>query len=311
MPITMLFAADQAGRSYGRYALDHTVLVESQLRTAELFDFDHVSAITETREAPDCGAAVRYFDDQPYALDESQALLADKRALGALSAPDPYTAAHMSDRLRALSALKQAAGREKIVEGWVEGPCGASADLRGINTLMTDFHDDPRFVTDLFEFVVDLAIRFGRAQVEAGADVIGMGDPAASLVGPKLYDSFVLPYEKKLAEGIHAAGGRVRLHICGNTRRSLASMAAVGADIVDIDSMVPLADARAKMGAGQVLLGNVDPVRTLLNGTPGAVRAAVAECRRAAGPNYIIGAGCEVPRGTPAENLKALREAAS
>ena len=146
--------------------------------------------------------------------------------------------------------------------------------------------------------------------MEAGADLIGIGDPAASLVGPKLYDSFVLPYEKKLADGLHAAGARVRLHICGNTKRSLASMAAVGADMVDIDSMVPLAEARAKMGPQQILSGNLDPVRVLLNGTPETVRAAVAQCRADAGPAYIIAGGCELPRGTPVENLRALREAA-
>ena len=56
MPITMLFAADQIGVPYGRYALDCNVLVEAQLHTAEAFGFDHVSAITETREARDCGA---------------------------------------------------------------------------------------------------------------------------------------------------------------------------------------------------------------------------------------------------------------
>ena len=99
---------------------------------------------------------MRYFDDQPYALDESQALLADKSAFRKLVPPDPYTATNMSDRLKALACLKKAVGNDKIVEGWVEGPCGGSADLRGINTLMTDFHDDPQFVTDLFEFVVDL-----------------------------------------------------------------------------------------------------------------------------------------------------------
>jgi hypothetical protein len=60
MPITMMFAADQAGLKYGRYALDYRVLVEAQLRTAEIFGFDHVSATTETREAPDCGATVHY-----------------------------------------------------------------------------------------------------------------------------------------------------------------------------------------------------------------------------------------------------------
>ena len=94
----------------------------------------------------------------------------------------------------------------KIVEGWVEGPCGAAADLRGINTLMTDFADDPQFVRELFEFVTQGAIRFGRAQAEAGADLIGIGDPAASLIGPRLYNEFVFPYEKRVAEGLHAAG---------------------------------------------------------------------------------------------------------
>jgi hypothetical protein len=99
MPITMMFAADRIGVLYGKYALDHQVLVEAQIRTAEEFGFDHVSAITETREAPDCGAAVRYFDDQPYALDESCSLLADKTRLVGLTTPDPETARHMSDRL--------------------------------------------------------------------------------------------------------------------------------------------------------------------------------------------------------------------
>jgi len=89
MPITMMFAADRIGVPYGRYALDHRVLAEAQIHTAQEFSFDHVSAITETREARDCGAAIRYFDDQPYAMDESRARLADKSDLAALQAPDP------------------------------------------------------------------------------------------------------------------------------------------------------------------------------------------------------------------------------
>lgn len=41
-------------------------------------------------------------------------------------------------------------------------------------------------------------------------------------------------------------------------------------------------------------------------GTLEAVAAAIAECRRQAGPRYIIGAGCEVARGTPEENIWAM-----
>lgn len=306
MPITMMFASRQIGTKYGRYALDHKVLVEAQVATAERFGFDHVSAITETREAPDCGASIRLFEDQPYAIEEVNARLSEKAALREIACPDPFQAEHMRDRIEAIAQLKDQVGREKVIEGWVEGPCGASADLRGINTLMLDFYDDPAFILRLFEFVLHLGINFGRAQIQAGADLIGIGDPAASLVGPRIYEEFIWPFQKKLVDGLHAAGARVRLHICGDTSRILEGMAALECEIVDIDSRVPMSTARAKMGPSQVLLGGIDPVRILQNSAPSDVRAAVADCHQRAGPRFIIGAGCEVPPDTPRDNLLAL-----
>jgi len=306
MPITMMFAARHIGEKYGKYALDHRIMAEAQFRTAADFGFDHVSGITETREAPDCGSRIQLFEDQPWAIDESNALLADKSDLARLRGPDPYESRHMRDRIDGLALLKQRSGDEKIVEGWVEGPCGASADLRGINRLMLDFYDDPAFVRDLFEFVLGLALRFGKAQTEAGAELIGVGDPAASLVGPHIYDELVWPYERRLVDGLHEMGARVRLHICGNTRRILEGMGKLGCDIVDIDSSVPVAEARERMGPQQVLLGGIDPVRVLQNGTPGQVVEAVADCHRQAGARFIVGAGCEVPPDTPPANLLAL-----
>jgi len=309
MPITMMFAADRIGATYRAYATDHRVLVDAQIRTAEEFSFDYVSAISDpAREAADCGATVMYFDDQPPAIDETHARLADKTQLTRLKAPEPLSGGRMHDRVRAAALFKERVGKEKLIEGWIEGPCAEAADLRGINTLMLDFYDDPAFVRDLFEFVVEMELRFARVQVEAGVDLMGVGDAAASLVGPAIYEEFVWPYEKRLVDGLHAMGTRVRLHICGNTRRILAGMGRLGCEIVDLDFMVPLAQAREKMGPAQVLLGNIDPVRVLRNGTPESVMATIAECHHQAGPRYIVGAGCEIPRGTPAENVRALAE---
>jgi MtaA/CmuA family methyltransferase len=178
--------------------------------------------------------------------------------------------------------------------------------LRGINNLMLDFSDDPQFVRDLFEFVVELELRFAKAQVEAGVDLIGVGDAAASLVGPQIYEEFVWPYEQRLVDGLRALGTRVRLHICGNTRPILAGLGRLGCDIVDLDYPSSLAAGRAAMGPSQVLLGNLHPVRALRDGTPASVTEAVAECHRQAGPRYIVGAGCEVPRDTAHANLHAL-----
>ena len=307
MPITMMFACAQIGARYRDYCTDYRVMVEGQIRTAEAFGFDYVNSMSDpAREAADCGAVVEYFDQQPVALVEDQALLADKTRLASLKIPDPLGGGRMHNGLKGLALYKERVGKEMIVEGWVEGPVAEGADLRGINTLMLDFFDDPVFVRDLFAFVIEMELRFAHEQLKMGADLIGVGDAAASLVGPDIYDEFVWPYEKKLVDGIHALGGKVRLHICGNTRRILEGMGKLGCEIVDLDSMAPISEARLKMGPKTILLGNLNPVAVLRNGDAAGVTAAIAECHRQAGAPFIVGAGCEVPRDTPAENLRAL-----
>jgi MtaA/CmuA family methyltransferase len=307
MPITMQFACDQIGARYRDYCTDYRVLVEGQLRTAERFGLDYVNTMSDpAREAADCGASVEYFENQPVALVEEQALLADKTRLAHLKIPDPLGGGRMTNGIRALALYREKVGGQLLIEGWVEGPCAEAADLRGINSLMLDFYDDPPFVRDLFEFVLEMELRFARAQVAAGAESIGIGDAAASLVGPQIYEEFVWPYEKKMVDAIRAMGAKVRLHICGNIRRILDGIGKLGCDIVDVDSMVPMAEARQRTGPGQVLLGNLNPVTVMRNGTPETIIAAVAECHRQAGPRFIVGAGCEIPRDTPPENLHAL-----
>ncbi len=307
MPITMMFAADHINTPYRNYAANCRVLVEGQLRAAETHGFDFVSCISDpARESADCGAPVVWFDDQPPALDEGHALLADKAVLAALKQPDPLGGGRMTDRVQAAALFRRNIGGEKLIEGWVEGPVALAADLRGINHIMMDFFEDPGFVRDLMAFAVQTGLAFARAQIEAGADIIGVGDAAASLVGPMVYDEYVWQYEKELVDGIHAAGGLVRLHICGNTSPILEGMGKLGCEIVDLDHMVSMAAARAAMGPGQVLLGNIDPVSMLRNGTPEGITAALAACRAACGERYIVSAGCEVVRDTPLENLRAM-----
>lgn len=309
MPITMQFACDLIGARYRDYETDHRVLVEGQLRVVEQFSLDYVNTMSDpAREAADCGAVVEFAENSPAAMIEAEALLADRTRLAGLRIPDPLGGGRMHNGVRAIALFQERLRGDKLIEGWIEGPCAEAADLRGINTLMLDFYDDPGFVRDLFDFVVEMELRFARVQIEAGADLIGIGDAAASLVGPQIYEEFVWPYEKKLVDGIHALGGRTRLHICGNTRFALAGMGRLGCAVVDLDSLSPIAEARARMGPDQILLGNINPVTVLRAGTPEQVFKAAVDCYREAGTHYIIGAGCEVPRDTPPENLRALAE---
>jgi MtaA/CmuA family methyltransferase len=307
MPITMMFAADCIGVRYRDYATNYQVLVEAQLAVAEKYGFDYVSCISDPgREAHDLGATIEYYDDQPPAINEAHALLANKADLLTLKIPDPLGGGRMHDRVKAAALFRQRVNKDLLIEGWVEGPCAEAADLRGINTLMMDFFDDPQFVNDLFAFTVQNAIQFAQAQIDAGVDLIGVGDAAASLVGPEFYRDFVAPHEKVLVDAIHEMSGRVRLHICGKTFKSFTEMGRLGCEMIDLDWMNPMDQARREMGPDQVLCGNIDPVKVLKNGTPEGVYAAIEKCHQDSGKNYIAGAGCEVPRGTPDENVEAL-----
>jgi MtaA/CmuA family methyltransferase len=237
---------------------------------------------------------------------ESESLLAEKSVLVRLQAQGPAFGERVENRIRGVEELRRQVGKDLLVEGWVSGPCAEAADLRGINRLMLDFSDDPAFVSDLFEFSVGLAARFAAVQIEAGADIIGVGDAAASLVGPRIYNESVWPWEKKLVDAIHAMGGKVRLHICGNTRRTLPGLGKLGCEVVDIDSPVPLEDARAQMGSLQTIAGNLDPVRDIRNGSPDTIAHALEALHREAGARWVVAAGCEIVRDTPHDNLRAM-----
>lgn len=309
MPITMQFACDLIGARYRDYETDYRVLAEGQLRVAEQFDFDYVNTMSDPgREAADCGAVLEYPENSPAALVENGAVLADKTKLAHLKIPDPLGGGRMTNGIKGIALLREKVGADKAVEGWIEGPMAEAADLRGINTIMLDFYDDPKFVRDLFDFVVEMELRFAKAQIEAGIDLIGVGDAAASLVGPQIYEEFIWPSEKKLIDGLHALGTKARLHICGNTRFALKGMGALGCDIVDLDFLSPVAEGRAKMGPNQVILGNVNPFAVVRQGQPADIMKAIAECHQQAGPRFIIGPGCEIPRDTPHENVRAFAE---
>src|SRR5512145_857899 len=94
-------------------------------------------------------------------------------------------------------------------------------------------------------------------------------------------------------------GAWVKLHICGNITHLLAGIADLGVDV---------RAARAAVGPRVALTGNIDPASAVRHGKPDAIRAKMRQCLAEAGVPYMANAGCEVPAGTPNENLLALCE---
>jgi MtaA/CmuA family methyltransferase len=211
----------------------------------------------------------------------------------------------MSDRLEAIRLFREKVGGQVPIMGWVEGALAEAADLRGVTGLLMDLIQRPEWVKQLLEICADVEIAFARAQVEAGADIIGLGDAISSQISPKMYREFALPYEQRIFKVVHDMGAIARLHICGDTSKIVDAMVESGADIIDLDWMVDMQAAADAFGDRVSFCGNFDPVAVMLHGSPEEVYQATRECMRVGGPRSFIAAGCEIPDGTPHENLHA------
>jgi uroporphyrinogen decarboxylase len=309
--ILMAFAAHRAGRTLSNYYLDYRALVQANLAVLDAFSLDIVQVISDPyREAADFGLEIDFPDDGiPL---RKRPLIVEPTDIHRLRSPDPLTAPRMSDRLEAVRSLHEQTGGEVPVMGWVEGALAEANALRGDSALLMDLYDRPEWVHQLLETCTEVAVEFARAQVEAGADIIGLGDAIASQISPEMYEEFALPSEQRIFAAVHEAGVLTRLHICGNTTRILELMGRSGADIVDLDWMVDMRTAARIYGdSGPAVCGNFDPVAVMLRGTPEQVGAAVRKCVEDGGDRGLSAAGCEIPDGTPPENLLAQSDALS
>ena len=308
-PMLMMFAAKHAGIPYGEYCRSGLKLAEAQVKTALDFKLDVLLTCSDpAREVVDIAGddSIAWFYNQPPAINEARAALLDKSRLNEFRVPAPWRKGRMNDRIIAIQKMKEEAGEELSIVGWVEGPLALAAELRGINHIMTDFLDDPQFVHDLLGFTAETAMIYAEAQVEAGADTIGMSDAAASLIGPALYEEFLRPAQCKVLNAIRGFGAITRLHMCGKTDPLIPKMKLLPVDIYELDFPVNLEAAREVLGPAKVILGNVSTVGDLLQGAPGGVYEAASNCHKVCGSAHIVGAGCEVSPMTPVENLRAL-----
>lgn len=300
--IFMTFAAHHIDQPLSKYYLDHRVLVDANLAMVGDFQVDILQAISDPyREATGFGLEVDFpHDGLPV---PRKPLIENPSDLRKLKLPDPYSSPRMLDRLEAVRLFREKAGGEIPIMGWVEGALAEAADLRGVAQLMGDLVDRPEWVLELLEVCAETSVRFAVAQIEAGADIIGLGDAVASLISPAMYRKFALPFEQRVFNETAQRGRIGRLHICGNTSKIVAEMAASGAQIVDLDWMVDMEKTAREFGDQISFCGNFDPVAVMLQGSPEDVYRAAQDCLRAGGNRSFSAAGCEVPDRTPGENI--------
>jgi len=308
MSIVMMFAAKEIGVSYTQCCQDPQLLAQAAIRCHEKYGIDMVCAISDSlREAEGFGSQVVFPEDGvPYAPQMRLQTLSD---IDTLQVIDPSQGRRMNDTLEAVRLMRQWAGNDVPVVGWVEGALAECCDLMDMQHVFINLLDEPEAMEQLIHICAQQGILFAKAQVEAGAHIIGIGDAATSLIGPALYEEFVLPYQQQMIRAIHDMGVPVKLHICGNINPVMHLVAQTGADIVDCDFMVDMDRAADILPKGCCICGNFNPVEVLYEGTPEMVRQATKTCMALSRKNNnFVAPGCEIPKDTPPENVLAIHE---
>lgn len=307
-PILMHFAARFNHTTYGKFASDYKTLVDSNIRAMEYFDTDMVSLISDPfRETSAFGAPVSFIEDGvPRCLEHIVRTIDDVRNLGN---PDVRKCERTLDRIKGAEYFQKRLNGSVPVSGWVEGPLAEACDLTGVSEMLLNLMIDPDFSNLLMDKCMITAKDFAKAQIEAGCDLIGIGDAICSQIDRDSYDVYVKARHRELISFIHECRASVKLHICGNITHLLSSLKDLNADIIDIDWQVSLDTAREIIGHDTVLGGNINPVLIQDKSEEEVYSVSRQLVERYRHQKYLIAAGCEITVLTPPENLMAMRRA--
>jgi hypothetical protein len=174
-------------------------------------------------------------------------------------------------------------------------------------------YTDPGFVHAAMDLFTEASWMGARSLSQA------LGKPAwvmlaedmPSLLSPAQYLEFVAPYHRRLFEAFPDA---VKfLHNDGDAAHLIEVMPACGMDIWHLGAHVPIEEATARIGTEVALMGNLDPLRVMLQGSDHLFEA---ECRRilnAARPGggFVFATGGELSPGTDPGRVRAMQRIAA
>jgi uroporphyrinogen decarboxylase len=163
---------------------------------------------------------------------------------------------------------------------------------------------EPLLWDRLMSTLTDVLARYLRAQVAAGVDLIQLFDSWAGSLSPEDYARSVLPYSRRLFEGVN---GVPRIHFATGNPELLPLLADVSCEVVSVDWRVRLDEAWSRVGERGVQ-GNLDPAVCLAPFDVVAARARAILADAAGRPGHVFNLGHGVLPGTDADTLARLTD---
>jgi uroporphyrinogen decarboxylase len=287
---------------------DSAAIVKAQIKAQKAIGYDALFGYIDPLYVPEAFGCPLLFRSS--GADVSPLEIESDQDIKTLRIPDIRRDGRLPLVLRVVEDLVNSPEREVPVLGLVEGPFTTSSRIWGADKMMKALIKHRAMVERMLEKVAQLLSDFGQSIADIGVDGLIIADPVSSstMISPEFYDEYVLPPLQHLIKSI---GIPVILHVCGNTQSVLPLMAETGARILSLDQCMDLGLAKEIVADRCGIGGNVDPIQTLLLGTPDDVKRETLRCLKESGKKgFILMAGCAVPPGTPLENLKAMIETA-
>ncbi len=235
--------------------------------------------------------------------------------------PRPFDDFFPRYHLDAIKAVMRRVGNEVSVHSEIFSPFSQFLDLLNYESALMALLDDPVKTHACLERLTLGAIDLASRQAEEGVDavLISSAFAGAGLISREQYAEFVLPYERRLIQEVHARheGVKIYTHTCGAIGDRLDLMLQTGTDGIDtLDpppiGTVELEEALPQLKGRAFIKGNIDPVNTLLYGDEEDVRDAVLHRLSVAkeGGGYILSTACSVPPAVRPELLEYMSEVA-
>lgn len=246
----------------------------------------------------------------------SDFVLDDYEKLDSMEIVNPYKDGRLPAMLEKLKELK-ARFPERPVSTGVAGPLTTAAAIRKPENVLRDVIKNKERLHQLLDFSVKSSLAWVEAVVkEMGPVSVNIADPVGSLslINLKQFEEFSKPHLKELIDGIiELTGMNPSIHICGKSKGIWKPVAELGVSMWSIDNIEDLEEAKNAIGDMVPICGNVPPVEVLKDGSIDDVIESVKECLRKGSDSpkgYVLYSGCQVPIGTPRENVLAFIYAA-
>jgi uroporphyrinogen decarboxylase len=192
--------------------------------------------------------------------------------------------------------------------GYVIGPYTLAALMMGATEAALATLDSPDLLHEILQLATRVVRRYAQGLIEAGAHTLMILEPSAVMLSPAAFCQFSGDYVRQLIDGM---GIPWILHICGNTTHLIPQMAATGVAGLSLDALVDLTAIAEHIPSEVMIMGNVNPVATMLQQSPQAVYQETHRLVEAmhAHPNFILSTGCDLPPETPLANIEAFMSA--